>query len=923
MYVRGEGTGETNKCGTFLDVMQFCDENDDISNGVGEAIEEDMVYVYGEGAGADCDVGNVDPKSIEGNTSATNVTDEIASQDKKPMFFFGQAGCLKLSPMKTAGTASEPSTDSQKENDTILGDATMPSTDDVNVSTSIPQNEDHHQNDTPKLNDALFDKTTEIHKSEDESVKIENIQSNNNSSAGESALQSEILVNVVCPKSDSLEQKQNKQSENTIESEKSKQSDANNANEIVVGSVSNANDIRSKETIATTGSDNNTIGESVNSKLTNSDVHSIEMIQHILLPSKSTAEYKSIVESATELAPNADNPSDRIETKTESLKLTHSEVGTSKLTKDESISLSRENTPETNADSEERITIASVGSSYSQEYLQSSAQADEFVKSTEVCPNDQSTRPPSNNPTMQSKMTDSLNDLNIVRNDPVAINDETGAKNVTNEHVSPSELMINEQEYSQDDGNKIQDIRNIVPHSIKPNESQVKNCPHLNETKTAVVENVSKNVPEELQLPDDTKTQKTISNKDEIVSSAKPEHTSIEPPKSSELQSLSEKRKAAEQLPSESQEQKKVCEESLRANEANMKSMETPSIKPSDTTIFEETEIEKKTHFRKQDNKAKSPGSKIQQIATLLEKRKDNEMKTLSDNKGDLVITATVSSLASAKAQDNLLVSHENIADEKCASVSKSEKCILENNAKAAYVKAEKIQNLDSEKNTSSVGKVLEATEETSSCLKSDKVHSAENSFISHTLRSRKRRISNEKQRTSSESEIDNADPLAHTLNDDDDDDVVGGKRQKMRPRVSMRNIRKNAEEKRNLIETTECSTDEDNEKPATRSHKVATTSTNIVSESTARTRLRSKACVKNNNTKSKTNDDTNKSASISETDPLSLENNQKPKEQAQDRDTEKLTNVNDKNKLDKTEISERKCVTPPIESGTTSQLFY
>uniref|UniRef100_A0A1B0CA83 Putative heterochromatin organization involved in chromatin silencing n=1 Tax=Lutzomyia longipalpis TaxID=7200 RepID=A0A1B0CA83_LUTLO len=54
-----------------------------------EVIVEETMYIQGEGSGVDCDVGNTkdDEKGPE-------------SSGSKPMFFFGQPGCLKLSPMK-------------------------------------------------------------------------------------------------------------------------------------------------------------------------------------------------------------------------------------------------------------------------------------------------------------------------------------------------------------------------------------------------------------------------------------------------------------------------------------------------------------------------------------------------------------------------------------------------------------------------------------------------------------------------------------------------------------------------------------------------------------------------------------------------------------------------------------------------------
>lgn len=101
MYVRGEGSGKANKSAIpFGEQVRFDDAEDDV---VGEAITEDIMYVFGEGLGHDCDVGNNDIKSTtEASSSDIAAAEKPSTQPiKKPMFFFGQAGCLKLSPMKT------------------------------------------------------------------------------------------------------------------------------------------------------------------------------------------------------------------------------------------------------------------------------------------------------------------------------------------------------------------------------------------------------------------------------------------------------------------------------------------------------------------------------------------------------------------------------------------------------------------------------------------------------------------------------------------------------------------------------------------------------------------------------------------------------------------------------------------------------
>lgn len=103
MYVKDSGSGADNKCENTL--WSDCDQLDGVD--VSEAIEEEVFFVYGEGNGHDCDVGNNDIKTTETPASSTSAPQPVVQS--KPMFFFGQAGCLKLSPMKPA-TSSDNST---------------------------------------------------------------------------------------------------------------------------------------------------------------------------------------------------------------------------------------------------------------------------------------------------------------------------------------------------------------------------------------------------------------------------------------------------------------------------------------------------------------------------------------------------------------------------------------------------------------------------------------------------------------------------------------------------------------------------------------------------------------------------------------------------------------------------------------------
>lgn len=134
MYVQGEGSGQANKCENTR--LSECDDFDE--NGIGEAIEEDVFFVIGEGSGQECDVGNNDVKTTE---TTTPTSESKPSGPSKPMFFFGQAGCLKLSPMKTsASTPSPPSNDDKNDSDNIVPEKTdETATNNDETSTNQPE----------------------------------------------------------------------------------------------------------------------------------------------------------------------------------------------------------------------------------------------------------------------------------------------------------------------------------------------------------------------------------------------------------------------------------------------------------------------------------------------------------------------------------------------------------------------------------------------------------------------------------------------------------------------------------------------------------------------------------------------------------------------------------------------------------------
>ncbi|XP_034475097.1 microtubule-associated protein futsch [Drosophila innubila] len=93
LIVRGQGAGR--ECQATPEEEQFLNtlvNDEDLDALVGEVIVEPLYYVHGSGNGVDCLVGNAKDEST---------TEESTSKpEPKATFFFGEPGCLKLSPIK-------------------------------------------------------------------------------------------------------------------------------------------------------------------------------------------------------------------------------------------------------------------------------------------------------------------------------------------------------------------------------------------------------------------------------------------------------------------------------------------------------------------------------------------------------------------------------------------------------------------------------------------------------------------------------------------------------------------------------------------------------------------------------------------------------------------------------------------------------
>lgn len=96
--VRGQGSGQD--CDALPDGEEFFSafaNDEELDGPVGEAIEEPVYLVTGLGSGAECLVGNGKNEASGEEESTTAKTTE-----PKATFFFGEPGCLKLSPIKQA-----------------------------------------------------------------------------------------------------------------------------------------------------------------------------------------------------------------------------------------------------------------------------------------------------------------------------------------------------------------------------------------------------------------------------------------------------------------------------------------------------------------------------------------------------------------------------------------------------------------------------------------------------------------------------------------------------------------------------------------------------------------------------------------------------------------------------------------------------
>lgn len=206
MYVHGEGSGKANKCENTMqwpDIDKEQDEDD-----IGEAIEEETMYVYGEGSGHDCDGGNEDTKTTESN--ATNAT-ETKPIESKPMFFFGQAGCLKLSPMMKPTTTNDVEKShadadyetTHKSETTSNNESSTSTNPDASSELSLPDTSNNHAADeTDKALNTSATETATLNESQiipdvkSEASKTQSlVDSDGKTSDGDNNLSSDVSMN--------------------------------------------------------------------------------------------------------------------------------------------------------------------------------------------------------------------------------------------------------------------------------------------------------------------------------------------------------------------------------------------------------------------------------------------------------------------------------------------------------------------------------------------------------------------------------------------------------------------------------------------------------------------------------------------------------------------------------------------------------
>lgn len=931
LYVQGEGSGAANKCeNTLWPDFEETDEND-----IGEAIEEEVFFVFGEGSGYDCDVGNNDVNTTESPACSTAASP--AKAQSKPMFFFGQAGCLKLSPMKTVTTDNAGTTPpSSSEETPSTADENINNTNDTNSvaldanqtntanndetdkgvsivnephSLSAPQNnanEDKIEKNTESSNDlpvtAANDdaKETTVNASEnvptleqlddissdpfetdlsnttvENECSKENIESKNSSVALESiSVQEEEEKEQEKPnESESIEQESQPASSSVLKIESHLTNDEVQANEI----SNKCEEQKTPELEATDDASEISKSEPENKVIDNSEIVNES---NVVVKENKNENQSSLSEANVQIATNIDDTPTSSEkneideqTKTsEHLQdLKDSQIAKKSDDEQDPIVQSEQKTTSEGTNELDYESNSDVKTESLNEQNESTINNIQPVETQLECgssqniPTDNSTPVPS-----QSETTNEL--LNDLPNDIVETNEsleEKQAAPTVNESKETNEIKETHTESAPTTTNEVKpEIEKSVsvPESIENAESKenvmneqesiapVEKSSSKEELTTFVVEVEEKKSVDPVQ----TETEITQSTSSKIQSEAQP----IEEVKQVESVPISatEKRKSSDE--DEFTECKKICEEKLPIEPQEPTKIEVNAVieqKVDEVPLISHNELASKSTLNaefKESGVIEATGKSdhIDLVPDALENDvsavKSDVVKPEIEKPTPVVKSGTTSTESTVDVSEKIELSNivaDNVAkspiestilpEEKSAPVLDIEQIVAKPATELANSSENLSESIPEKQQIEATQPLIETPNKDSTAPISQNEQSAAVNLVENSdsnqekktneipataptvssqriqLRTRKRRISSEKLRHSSESD-DNTDavnesPLSRDVSDSEE---VGGKRIKMRPKVVKRNVRRSVEQKRN-IKDTDWSSD-DNEKP-------------------------------------------------------------------------------------------------------------
>lgn len=813
IYVRGEGTGKANKCDNEFLSFAFDSDTEPI---VGEVIEEETIFVLGEGAGHDCDVGNNDVKANEASSSESTPTTAVVPKPK-PMFFFGQAGCLKLSPIKTVPKSSstevdEPSDDKPEENELKVSDAK----DDTEQPTNSCENSDEQSNS----------KTTTEAKSETKNVPVE-AEVNESESQSEKIEEAENSAEQNCDEQNNDEnQVENKSEiENEVEESELKSDEKEDENVEKVSQTNVAtestNKIEAQRTVSASAalesesspSENiepakSSIEEeksaSVEPKLSDEKVEEIGASEDVketeTRESKSeqiveksvvdVAEEDIVVLSERQIEPTAEaaagpvplsevaEGSKEIDEMIDEQEKETIEMPSEDIQSDENeIIPQKVNEPELPQPDTEPATESTVIESEGKttdvaEEIEENVESLNKTDESEVQPEVQTEPKIEKNIPEIEETKNEQSEPEVAEEATEALQVDESSEKVTEKIIEPEEINDEQENIAEEQGEKSQETKSVLEDACHPHGDQQKeDKDDENQAPAAAVEVTEPEV-EETELEETEKEIVAKLTPNEVADAVTEcEEVNEEKPialeKNEKVEedikpiTSSEKRKATESPKTEENESKKKCEENSFESrpQTNAATEQIATV----TEVPEINEDDEKTKENINDEKADVKG---------LEKEVEDEkiVESTSEVKVETEVTEATPTPAPTTIQEEV---KETSQKEEIA------------------VKEEELPPT-----------AIELAQPTN-----------ERQLGVSTSRTRKRRLSGEKVRLSSESENDHFDTAAiesPATPSENSDEEVGGKRLKMRAKIPLKNLRKSIEDKRSLKE--ECSSD-DNEK--------------------------------------------------------------------------------------------------------------